>query len=105
MGDQHADTGRPMPADLSAGPRVRYHKLATTTRQVSLRNTGVNTLWVSLDRISWFDVASGTSWDDRINVPGFWHCTQVGVTTFVANGLALNHIMDAIPQPLPEDAD
>lgn len=81
-----------MPAELVADAQIKYYRLATTSRQVSLRNTGVNTLWVSFDRICWFDVACGTSWDDRVNVPGFWFCTQVGTTTAVVNVLALNYI-------------
>lgn len=92
-----------MPADLVASARTRYHRLDTASRQVSLRNTGVNTLWVSLDRQRWFDVACGTSWDDRINVPGFWYCTQVGTTSFVVNGLALNQLADGPPAPTEDD--
>lgn len=60
------------------------------TRQVSLRNTGTNTLWLSLDKgQSFFDVACGTSWDDRVNIRELWYCTQVGRTRFVVIGIAL----------------
>lgn len=92
-----------MPADLVAGPQVRYHRLTTASRQVSLRNTGVNTLWLSFDRKHWFDVACGTSWDDRVSTRGFWYCTQVGITTFVVNGLALNLPRADLPEPLSEE--
>lgn len=94
-----------MPAELIARPAVRYHKLATATRQISLRNTGVNTLWMSFDRTNWFDVACGTSWDDRVNVNGFWFCTQVGVTSFVVNALALNLTKTDAPKPSEEELE
>lgn len=94
-----------MPADLVARPAVRYWRFATATRQISLRNTGVNTLWLSFDRQAWFDVACGTSWDDRVSTKGFWYCTQVGETTFVVNGLALNMITTKIPEPTKEELD
>lgn len=61
------------------------------TRQISLRNTGVNTLWISTDQIEWFDVACGTSWEERLNVDGFWVQTQTGVTSFVVEGVMLTH--------------
>lgn len=92
-----------MPAELTAWPAVRFHAFMTSTRQISLRNTGVNTLWMSFNRTCWFDVACGTSWDDRVNVQGFWYCTQVGVTSFVVNGLALNTVDLVIPEPLPAE--
>lgn len=92
-----------MPAELVASPRFRYHRLPTTTRQISLRNTGVNTLWMSFDKSRWFDVACGTSWDDRVNVPGFWFCTQLGETSFVVNALALNRPDDMTPQPSDDE--
>lgn len=103
MADQHADTGRPMPAELAADAQVRFHRLATASRQISLRNTGVNTLWVSFDRSRWFDVACGTSWDDRVNVLGFWFRTQIGTTTAVVNALGLNYVAEGIPSPMPEE--
>lgn len=92
-----------MPAELDARSAVRYHEFATATRQISLRNTGVNTLWLSFDHVSWFDVACGTSWDDRVSAKGFWYCTQVGVTSFVVNALALNTITTNFP--VPTDAE
>jgi hypothetical protein len=103
MAAHHADAGQPMPAELVARPAIRHHKFATSTRQISLRNTGVNTLWVSFDRKAWFDVACGTSWDDRVAIGGFWYCTQVGVTTFVVNGLMLNLGKVDAPEPTEEE--
>lgn len=106
MGAEHADAGQPMPAELVAAPKVRHHKFTTATRQISLRNTGVNTLWISFDRERWFDVACGTSWDDRVSVKGFWFCTQVGVTAFVVNAIAQNVIKDLkVPEPLAEELE
>ena len=88
-----------MPAELIARSAIRYHGFETATRQISLRNTGVNTLWLSFDHENWFDVACGTSWDDRVSATGVWYCTQVGVTTFVVNALALNTIKTNFPAP------
>lgn len=85
-----ADAGEPMSANLVAVPKVGFHEFAAQTRQVSLRNTGTNTLWISLDDgKSWFDVACGTSWEDRVTVKGFWYCTQVGAAAFVVVGLTM----------------
>lgn len=94
-----------MPAELVARARLRYHKFPTATRQISLRNTGVNTLWMSFDRVSWFDVACGTSWDDRVSTNGFWFCTQVGVTSFVVNAIALNVTKLETPEPTAEELE
>jgi hypothetical protein len=77
-------------ANLIAGPTIKHHEFPALTRQVSLRNTGTNTLWLSLDNGKiWFDVACGTSWDDRAVVRDLWYCTQTGKTRFVVIGLAL----------------
>jgi hypothetical protein len=84
-----ADAGEPMATVLVAGPEPKRHEFPATTRQVSLRNTGTNTLWISLNKTFWFDVACGTSWDDRVSVRELWHCTQVGRTQFAVVGLAL----------------
>lgn len=85
-----ADAGEPLSKNLIASAEVKHYKFAALTRQVSLRNTGTNTLWLSLDDgESWFDVACGTSWDDRAVVRELWYCTQVGRTRFVVIGLAL----------------
>lgn len=85
-----ADAGEPLCAVLIARAKVQHHTFSTLTRQVSLRNTGTNTLWLSLDEgENWFDVACGTSWDDRVCLRALWYCTQVGKTRFVVIGLAL----------------
>lgn len=94
-----------MPAELAALPAVRFHRFTTVSRQISMRNTGVNTLWVSFDRQAWFDIAAGTSFDDRISVSGFWYCTQLGRTTFVVNGLSLNLIKTEVPSPSQEELE
>jgi len=83
------DAGEPLSAVVVADAQVRCHEFTTRTRQVSLRNTGTNTLWLSFDKKAWFDVACGTSWDDRVSVEELWYCTQVGKTRFVVIGIAL----------------
>lgn len=94
-----------MPATLVASSAVRFFVFPAQTRQISLRNTGTNTLYVSFDRTNWIDVAAGTSFDDRFVVPGFWYCTQLGRTSFVVNGVALNKISSDVPAPTPEELD
>ena len=85
-----ADAGEPLSAVLVAGAEAQRHEFSALTRQVSLRNTGTNTLWISLDEgRSWFDVACGTSWDDRVSIRDIRYCTQVGRTRFVVIALAL----------------
>lgn len=98
-----ADAGEPLSANLVASSVVKQHKFSAVTRQVSLRNTGTNTLWLSLDGgESWFDVACGTSWDDRAVVRDLLYCTQLGRTRFVVIGLALMS-MDADESEHDED--
>jgi hypothetical protein len=94
-----------MPAELVARPQVRHHRFVSATRQVSLRNTGTNTLWISFDRKVWFDVAAGTSWDDRLSITGFWYCTQLGSASFAVNGLSMNLIEFNTPDPTPEECE
>lgn len=85
-----ADAGEPMSVGLIARSKVKQYEFPALTRQVSLRNTGTNTLWLSIDGgQSWFDVACGTSWDDRVSIRELHYCTQVGRTRFVVIGLAL----------------
>lgn len=84
-----ADAGEPMTVVLVADGEVRSHAFPMRTRQVSLRNTGTNTLWVSLDGGVWFDVACGTSWDDRVSIRELWYCTQLGRTRFGLMGIAM----------------
>ena len=88
-----ADAGEPMSAVLIASAEIKRHEFPALTRQVSLRNTGTNTLWLSLDEGQrWFDVACGTSWDDRVSLREMRYCTQLGSTRFVMIGLALMDI-------------
>jgi hypothetical protein len=103
MAAEHADAGRPMPADLVARPQIRYHRFEVATRQISLRNTGTNTLWISFDHENWVDVACGTSLDDRVCVNGFWHRTQTGRTSFVVVALQLSCKDHAVPTPTEEE--
>ena len=85
-----ADAGKPLPAVLVPQAGVQCHRFPGLTRQVSIRNTGTNTLWFSLDdRKTWIDVACGTSWDDRVSIRDLWYCTQVGKTRLVVVGIAL----------------
>lgn len=57
---------------------------------ISLRNTGVNTLWVSWNGKDWFDVAAGTSYDEDIDIRTFHVKTLNGWTTFMFNGVIWN---------------
>ena len=85
-----ADAGEPMSKPIVASPAIESHEFPALTRQVSLRNVGTNTLWISIDRgRRWFDVACGTSWDDRVSIRELRHCTQVGKTRFVVIGISL----------------
>jgi hypothetical protein len=85
-----ADAGEPMSATLTADAEVRKYQFPSTTRQVSLRNVGTNTLWFSLDAgATWIDLAAGTSWDDRVVIKELLYCTQLGRTRFAVIGLAL----------------
>jgi len=100
-----ADAGEPMSANLIAGAVVKHHRFRAVTRQVSLRNTGTNTLWLSLDEgQSWFDVAAGTSWEDRASTREMWYCTQLGRTLFIVIGLALMST-DPLRSSRDEDGD
>ena len=100
-----ADAGEPMSAVLLASAAVKRHEFPALTRQVSLRNTGTNTLWFSLDEgRSWIDVACGTSWDDRVSIMEMRYCTQVGRTRFVMIALALM-ATDRSQQPQADGGD
>lgn len=52
-------------------------------RELAIRNTGTNTLWISVDGKTWYDVACGTSWDSRMEFELFHARTKIGVTTLV----------------------
>lgn len=93
-----ADAGEPMTAVVLSTARVDSIEFPTETRQISLRNTGTNTLWISFDRRNWVDIACGTSWDDRVSVREMWFCTQIGRTRFVAIGVALMSVPELEPE-------
>lgn len=84
-----ADAGEALPAVVLVTSEVQRLEFPAVTRQIALRNTGTNTLWLSLDNKNWFDVACGTSWDDRVIARELWYCTQTGRTQFVMVSLAL----------------
>jgi len=52
-------------------------------KELNVRNVGMNTLWISLDGHAEFDVASGTSFDARLEFDGFWVRTKFGSTKMV----------------------
>jgi len=52
-------------------------------KELNIRNVGMNTLWISLDGHTEFDVASGTSFDARLEFEGFWVRTKFGATKMV----------------------
>lgn len=79
-----------MPGFSWSTSEKKFQPFEVNTRQISVRNTGPNTLWVSFDEKTWHDVASGTSWDDRLIEDGFWHMTQTGRTSFVVIGIQLD---------------
>ncbi len=95
MGITHADSGLPRVLNGSSTPEEQRFDLLGSTRAISLRNTGGESLWVSFDRREWFDVPSGTSWGSHAVARYFWHCTQIGETSFVVNrvdvGLGEDH--------------
>jgi hypothetical protein len=103
MAAEHADTGRPMQADLVARSVIKYHRFDVATRQISLRNTGTSTLWISFDRENWVDIACGTSLDDRVCVNGLWHRTQTGRTSFVVVALQLSCKDSNVPAPTEDE--
>ena len=82
-----------MQFDLVATSKEQIHRFKTRTRQVSIRNVGNNTLWLSFNGVEWFDIACGTAWDDRVNVDGFYYCTQTGETGFVGVGIQVQLIL------------
>jgi len=84
-----ADAGIGFPDAIVSLSKIQFCELPEPTREIALRNVGTNTLWVSLDKKRWHDVACGTSWDARVVARGFWHCTQVGRTFAVIIAIAL----------------
>ena len=103
MGVSHADSGAPLVVNGGASEAEGYCDLGGQTRAISLRNLGGESLWISWDRVQWFDVPSGTSFGSHAVVAGFWHCTQIGETWFVVNRVDLD--IDVRPQaPSPQEA-
>lgn len=91
----HSDSGKAMQARCTASTTIEVLEFDTETRQLSVRNTGVSTLWFTFTdpatgKAVWFDVACGTSWDDRVITKRMWFCTQLGKTSFVATGVRLS---------------
>ena len=80
------DASAPTLYECRATSKEDFLDLEGYSRSVSLQNTGPNTLWISLDRITWFYVAAGTSCGgDKALLKGFWYCTQTGWTTFMVS--------------------
>ena len=94
MGVIHADSGMPQILNGTATAEEKYFDCVHDSRALSLRNTGGETLWVSPDRKEWFDIPAGTSWGSHSVFKGFWHCTQLGETTFVVNHVDLGLSVD-----------
>lgn len=85
-----ADANRPAIHEREATSEVRCLKFEHVSRSVSIQNTGGNTLWVSLDKESWFYIMSGTSvGGTKAAIHGFWYCTQLGKTRFQVSVVAL----------------
>lgn len=92
MAADHSDSGASMQELLKATSKPEWHPFEIPTRQVSLRNLGTNTLWLSFDKKIWFDVACGTSYDERVREKGFWYRTQTGRTFVAVMGVALHAV-------------
>lgn len=90
MSAEQSDSGSPMQGDIVATTAVQEHRFPVRTRYVSLRNTGPNTLWISLDNEHWIDVACGTSWDEKVRVDSLWYRTQTGRSKFAIVGVAMH---------------
>lgn len=52
-------------------------------KELSLQNIGINTLWVSFDTKNWFFVASGTSFECRMEFDWLTVRTKIGRTRMV----------------------
>ena len=63
--------------------RVPTRVSCPSGKELNIRNVGMTTLWISLDGKAEFDVASGTSFDARLEFDGFWVRTKFGVTKVV----------------------
>lgn len=81
------DPGQPSFFEGLALPESVCFPLGGRIGHLSLRNTGINTLWISFDDKTFFDIASGTSYDEDVDIQSFYAKTQNGHTTFVCNGV------------------
>lgn len=81
------DPGQPHFFDGLALPESVRFPMPGRIGHLSLRNTGINTLWISFDDKNYFDIAAGTSYDEDVDIQGFWAKTLNGWTTFVTNGV------------------
>jgi len=88
----HTDAGPPVQIIGEACAIPKLIEFTAPTRQVSIRNTGTEAMWFSFDGVHWFDIACGTSWDDRVKVDKMWVRTQTGWTTFVSTGIRFNSL-------------
>jgi hypothetical protein len=80
-----ANTTAGMPRSFSeeVGREKKKISFGMRAKEITLRNVGCNTLWVSLDGKVWHDVACGTSWDQRLEADYFYIRTKVGTTKVV----------------------
>lgn len=75
-------SGTPKQFDLDVGREPVAWEWST--REVTLRNVGRNTLWFSVDGgLHWADVAVGTNFDLRMEAPKVLFRTEVGRTRVV----------------------
>ncbi len=94
-----------MADEVEVTPKIGYHRFSSHTGYVTLQNVGSDTVWLSLDRRSWYHVMSGTSWDLGVNVAGFYHCTQTGKTYLAVIGLQRNLVPGQLPLPVGIEAE
>lgn len=80
-----AKPGQPKLDPQLATPEIQKMTFPQHGGHLSIRNVGVNTLWISWDSKNWFDIASGTSFDEDCEVADVFYCTQLGRTSFVHN--------------------
>jgi len=82
------DSTGPRPVTVAGDGRLQYIPIGRVPhilecpagREISLRNVGMNTLYVSTDDEVYFDVACGTSFDIRQKFRRVWFRTVLGRT-------------------------
>lgn len=103
--------GQPRPFNTFCNWQTARYPIPIGTGHLSVRNTGPNTLWLSLKQSHWvwdderklwinddpelreldpdndgmFDVASGTSFDDDLDIKHIYVRTKNGHTSFSVN--------------------